>query len=157
MIKLPAALPIPASPKAPPSNEAPPTAAAPPAVAAPDPSFTPRFPRKAFQPVATTVSPFFKVTPEPPKPNKPPGVLVGPVGCVVFGVVPPPVGVTGLPPFPLPSPPFTFTTDADTFISPTELPRGFPEPPEPPVIRSYRLFPPLNSFSPPDNPRNPAK
>ena len=88
------------------------------------------------------------MTPEPPKPNKPPGVLVGPVGCVVFGVVPLPVGVTGLPPFPVPSPPFTFTTDADTFISPIELPRGFPEPPEPPVIRSVKVIPFLNSPEP---------
>lgn len=104
-----------------------PTVAAPPAVAAPDPSFTPRFPSHAFHPVAATVSPFFSVTPEPPKPNKPPGVLVGPDGVVgsvccfsfyafwyqislfpvgfVVGVVFPPLpdvpGIVGLP-FPIP-------------------------------------------------------
>jgi len=131
--------------------------------------------------VAATVSPFFSVTPEPPKPNKPPGVLVGPDGvfgsvCCIFrftlsgnqisllpvgfplvGVFFPVLGIVGVPEFP--TPPFTFTTAADTLIVPMESPKGlvFPPPPEPPVIRSYRLFPPLNSFSPPDNPRNPAK
>ena len=53
--------------------------------------------------------------------------------------------MTGLPPLPLPSPPFTFTTDADTFISPIELPRGFPEPP---VMRSVNVIPFLNSPEP---------
>ena len=122
--------------------------------------------------MAATVSPFFSVTPEPPKPNKPPGVLVGPDGvfgsvCCIFRFTLSgnqisllPVGfVPGIVEFPFPIPPFTFTTAADTLIVPIESPKGFvfPPPPEPPVIRSYRLFPPLNSFSPPDNPRNPAK